>query len=191
MAILDDPSFDPSFHRPNPEKVSYAQPALRTGAITAGVLAVIGLVFYVSGLSETMIRWKYGNLFNNVLNFGLMFYFIFVGLKAHRKNDLGGYLSVGRGIGFGSLAGLAAGVISAVWTYIFMNWIAPDMSDTIRQVAMQQMADSGLDEDAIENQMKIVEKFMSPGVIAVFVAVFSAIFGFIIGLISGAILKKE
>lgn len=189
MAILDDFTDLPT--RPNPSKVSFVNPALRAGGIAAGVLAVVGLVMYVAGASEAMIKSQSGSWLNSLMQFGFMFYFIHMGLKNHRKNDLGGYLSIGRGIGFGTLAGLMVGLLSAVWAYIFMTWIAPDMTEMIRQATMQQMADSGLDEDQIEQQMQIAEKFMTPGVMAIFVTIFSVIFGFVIGLISGAILKKE
>ncbi len=184
-------NLDSTFNTPNPKNVKYSHLAMRTALILTGISIALNLVFYIAGLSEEMMKnptLKWGNM---LFSFALTFYFVFTALKNHQKNDLGGFMSIGRGIGFGSLTGLIAGLLTAVWTLIFMTWIAPETSDQIMEITMQDMAKQGLSEEQIEQQMPYVKPFLTPTAMGIMLTIFSVFFGFLCGWISGAILKKE
>lgn len=184
MAILDQ-------QMPHPETVPYRDLAVRTGAVIALILTVLGLVMYVADLNEALMRNKALNWGNNLLSFGIAFWFIFSALKNHRQNDLGGYLSTGRGIGFGTLAGVVMGIVSAVWVWVFMTYVDTELIEVIRRVTIEDMERKGLDEGQIEESMKYAAPFMSAGFIASMTVFFGIFTGFLAGLFSGLILKRQ
>jgi len=165
--------------------------ALMAGLIIAAITNVIALIIYVAGLNEVMMTNKPLSWLNNLLSLGITFYFIHVAIRTFRDQDNSGYLSVGQGIGLGTLAGLVAGVIGAIWIYIFMTYIAPDMLDTIKRVSMEQMQQSGQSEEQVEQAMEMTSMFFSPAIIALMVPFFSTFLGFLSGLVSGLIQKKD
>ncbi len=180
----------------NFEQTDTPQKTLSSRAVTAGVyIAGIGillnLITYVAGLNETLMTntaLKWGN---NLLLFGITFYFIYNAAQLHRGIDLGGVFSTGQGLGLGTIAGLVAGLITAVWLVIFMGFIAPEMMDQIKEIAMQDMERSGQSEEQIEQAMEYASFFFSPVFFAIVTVIFSVFVGFLAGLISGLMLKKE
>ncbi|HNG89506.1 MAG TPA: DUF4199 domain-containing protein [Saprospiraceae bacterium] len=167
------------------------QRALLAGAYAAAVGAVISLIFYVTGLDKMMLESQALSWLNRLILLGVTFYFIYKGVEAHRDRDLGGYISVGKAVGLGTLAGLVNGLLSAIWIYIFMNFVAPEMLDTIKEVAMRQMEEQGQSEEQIEQSMKIASSFFSAGFMSIITLFFSLILGVISGLISGLALKRD
>jgi hypothetical protein len=165
--------------------------AVTAGAYAAGAGIALGLISYVTGLSETMMKNSALNWLNNLILFGIIFYFIYKAAQQYRNLDNDGFLSVGQGIGIGTLAGLASGVITAIWMMIFMGVIAPDMMDKIKEITMQQMQEKGQTEEQIEQAMEFSAFFFSPVFFAIVTLFFSIFIGFLAGLVSGLMLKKE
>jgi uncharacterized protein YybS (DUF2232 family) len=180
MATLDNP-----MNAPDPGSVSPWPVSMRYGGIIALILVVFGLVLHLSGISDPANPSGASQVLS-CLNYVIMIAGIVMAIKFHRDKELGGYLTLGRGIGTGSLTGLVIGVISAVWMIIFMMFIAPDMSDAIKEAAMSQ-AQPGQEEMT----EKMVGYFTNPYMLAAFSLFGSVLIGFLTGLIGGAILKKE
>ncbi len=165
--------------------------AMTAGLYIAGATIVLGLVIYVAGLNEMMMTNKPLSWLNNLLNLGIMFYFIHTAIRLYRDQDNGGYLTAGNGMGLGSLAGLVAGIITAIWMVIFMTFIAPDILDMTKRVTMEQMQENGQSEEQAEQFMEMSAMFFSPAFIGIMTAIFSVFFGFLCGLVSGLIQKRE
>ena len=176
---------------PAPPAKTLASRATTAGLIIAGITSLIALIIYVCGLNEIMMTNKPLSWLNNLISLGITFYFVHTAIRMFRDNDNSGYLTVGQGIGLGSLAGLVAGVVSGIWMYIFMVFIAPDLIETIKQISMQQMQESGQSEEQIEKAMEMASMFFSPAIIALMVPFFSLFIGFLAGLVSGLIQKRD
>ena len=164
---------------------------MMAGLLTAGIVSLVGLLVYVTGFNETLMTNKPLSWLNNLLTLGIMFYFVNKAALVFRDTDNSGFLSIGQGIGLGTLAGLVAGIASGLWSYIFMVFIAPDMLDTIKQVSMEQMQKSGQSEEQIDKAMEMMGMFFSPAFIAAIMIFFFLFIGFLSGLISGLIQKRE
>lgn len=173
-----------------PQKTFFNR-ALTAALYMAGIGIALNLIFYVTGLNEPMMTDNTLKWVNNLVLIGITFYFIYKATQLRRDIDLGGYLSVGNGIGLGTMAGLLSGVISAVWVAVFMGLIAPDMIDKIKEITATQMAESGQSEEQIEQAMEFSAFFFSPTFFAIVTVFFSVFIGFLSGLVSGLILKKE
>lgn len=163
-----------------------------TAAIYISVVAIaLNLVFYVTGLNEPMMTNTALKWLNNLILFGITFFFIHKAAQLRRDVDQEGYFSISNGMGLGTLTGLLAGVINAVWVLIFMGLIAPDLIDTIKEIATEQMMQSGQSEEQIEKAMEFSAFFFSPTFFAIVTVIFLTFLGFLAGIVSGLILKKE
>ena len=170
--------------------VSVMPTALRYGLIGALIMIALGLVLQVTG--QVDYTQTGGGMLNNLIFYGTIIGVVVMAIKAHRDKDLGGYISYGRSLGVGTLAAVVLGIISSIWVFVQMTYISPEILDTVREAAMEQMAEQqGGDEEAMEAAQGIMEMMLSPGVMALMGVVTTAIVGFVISLIGGAILKKE
>jgi hypothetical protein len=176
---------------PDPHSTSYRTRAIQAGLIIAVISIFIGLITYLSGYSEVLMKSSGLRWVNNLLSLGYTGYFIYTACLQHRNEDLGGYISLGRCMGIGTVSGLATGLVLGVWTVLFMNVIAPEFMDQIIKVTMDQMAEKGLGEDEIERQMTFVRPFFSPVSFFLTSLIFSVFMGFIISLVIGLVVKKD
>lgn len=184
MALLDQ-------QPPHPSTVPFAAQAARTGAIVALALVVYNLVIYLAGLNRAFMENTSLSLLNNLITFGAYFWLLYSALQTHRREDLGGYLSAGRGAAYGAIVGVVSGAITAVWMLVFINYIAPGLLDEIKTVVAQQMSDRGLDEEQVEKQMEMSAFFFKPTGMAIMGFIFSVFMGALAGSIAGLILRKK
>jgi cation transport ATPase len=180
-----------NFDQSETPRKSLTNRATTAGAYAAGVSILLGLIIYLAGMNKQMMADTTLKWLNNLLLFAILFYFVYKAAQQYRDIDRGGYLSIGNGLGLGTLAGVIAGLISAVWTVVFMIFIAPEMSAQIKEITMEQMAQSGQSEEKIEEAMKYMDFFLSPTFFAIMVVLFYVFLGFLAGLVSGLMLKKE
>jgi len=165
---------------------SYQSVVLKYGGIAALIGIVLGLVMYMADMIDPA-----NNTIASIIQMVVYVVAIVLAIKEHREEDLGGYISFGRAFTVGILTTLVLAIINAIWTYIFMSFIAPDMVDMIMDAQMQAMSEQGMDEDAIEQAIEMSKGFMSPGMISV-MSIFGSLFmGAIISLITSAIMKKN
>jgi len=176
---------------PDPQSVSYRMRAIQAGLIIAVISIFVGLITYLSGYSEVLMKSSGLRWANNLLSLGYTGYFIYTACLQHRNEDLGGYISLGRCLGIGTVSGLATGLLLGVWTVLFMNVIAPEFVDEIIKVTMDQMAEKGLGEDEIERQMSFVKPSFSPVSFFLTSLIFSVFMGFLISLVVGFVVKKD
>lgn len=176
---------------PQPQK-TIGQRAMTAGLLIAAAGILVNLVFYVTGMDMEMLTNPTVSWINRILLIGLTYYFLHIALKKYRDEDAGGYVSVGQGLGLGTLAGLVSGVVSAVWFYFFTTFIATDMMDRIKEATMQQMQEqSGQSAEQAEKAMEMMSFFFSPVFFAIAMILSSIFFGFLCGLVAGLVLKKD
>ncbi len=172
-------------------KKTMMQRAMNAGLLIAGAGILVNLVFYVTGMDIEMISNPALSWMNRILLIGITYYFLHAALRSHRDEDLGGYVSVGQGIGMGTLAGLISGVISAIWFYLFTTFIATDMMDKIKEITLDQMQKQGQSADQADKAMEMMSFFFSPLFFTIIIIISSAFFGLLCGLVAGMVLKKD
>lgn len=180
MTTLDDP------HRiVDPSSVSVWPTAMRYGGILSLALIVLGLVMHLSGMSDPANPNTLSQVINCLNNIAIAVVVVFA-IKAHRDKDLGGFMTMGRGIGVGTATSLVIGVITAIWMIVFMTLIDPTLGEAIKDAAMEK-AQPGQEEMT----EKIVGFFSNPFFMAIFVLVVTVFIGFFTALIASAIMKKD
>ena len=156
---------------------------LKWGLIISFALVAISVIVYIAGMSTNKaIGW---------VNYILMFVGVIFATKVFRDEKCGGYISFGTAFKFGFFTLFLVGVITAIYTYVFFSFIAPELTGKILTQVENDMLNSGQSEEQIEMAMSYTRKFMTPGWMVAWVLVGSVFMGAIFSLISAAVVKKE
>jgi len=159
------------------------EPALLYGAITGGAIILHSIILYTLDASFSGYSKVMGYLLPAVL--------LAVVLFLYRKEYLGGSMTYSQSLGMGTLIMVVAGIISAIYMFIFMKYLDPDFIKLIVQVQEEEMLKRGMDEAAIEQAMEFTSKMRSVGVMTIMSFLSTAFMGFIFSLIISIFLKKE
>lgn len=153
--------------------------ALRYGLLTGLVSIIFSAIQFLTHTDQSPLRWL-----------GLLISLGGIWMAHNEFKKRGdGYMSYGQGLGIGTLLSLIAGLMSAVFFYLWVSAIDPTFVDHIIEIQRQQMEAKGMEESQIDNAMEMSKPFMKPGVMSLFVILFSVFFGFVISLIVSAFTK--
>ncbi|MEQ8413579.1 MAG: DUF4199 domain-containing protein [Imperialibacter sp.] len=154
---------------------------LQYGVIAGVVMIIYGLVLQLTGLVfESWASW---------INYIFLAVIIFLAHKKF-KEDGDGFLSFGQGLGVGFWISLVGGVISSVFSFIYITFVDPSFIETMMEKARYDMEEQGMADAQIDQAMAMTENFLNPGMMFVFGIVGVLFFGFILSLIVSAITKK-
>ncbi len=161
--------------------------ALMYGVFTAIVLIVIDVVFYLTGLPSTSkIRY---------ISFLFIIGGMMLGTIKYRDKVMGGYISYGKAFLSCFLIALIAGLITAIYSYIFLSFIDPAYLQTTIEQGMEQsrakLEAKGMSEEQIQSSMDMASGFMKPGMMSLMAFFGTAIWGAILALIVSIFIKKE
>ena len=185
MTTLDDNYIDPA-------DVKILPTALYYGGIAGLITILIGLATSLLDLVDPADPSSISSWIVSILNWGVIIGAIYMAIKSQKDNELGGYLSMGRGIGTGMLTALILAVVSLVWTYVFFSYIDPGMIADIKEMQLVELEKQGLTEQQIEDTLPTLEKFSTPFAMGAVGALMTLlIFGLPTSIISSAILKKD
>jgi hypothetical protein len=183
MTTLDNPS-----NLPDPAAVSPRPTAIRYGLIAGLVLIVLSVLYNVTGMID--YTGQNSNVIPNILNWGTIIAALVLAIKHHRDNELGGFISLGRCVGLGSLTSLVIGVISGIFGVLYFTVIDPGLKGEILSQLQEQFEEQGLDENAIDMAMSWTENMFSPLGLFLMTSLSTLLGGVILSLIIGAIMKK-
>lgn len=115
--------------------------------------------------------------------------FLFLAQKEF-KDELRGYITFGQAYSTGFRYALFTGLISALFTYIYLQWLSPEMMDKVIEATRASLEEKDTPSDQAEKALEMTRQW-GPLFGAFAVAIGYAIFGAIISLIGAAIFKKE
>ena len=132
------------------------QPLLKT-ALKYGAIAGLGnfvffLLIYFMG-KNPLGNWSWAGIWITIV-------VLILGTKFHRNNDLGGYMSYGRGLGIGMLIIVFSAFLFALLAYSFGNFIDASIPQMMINDFMEGMekARKFLGEDKYQTIMDTFEK---------------------------------
>jgi hypothetical protein len=99
------------------------KPALQYGLIMALALVMLSLVFYLVGAATN--KWA------GWLSYPVIIGLLVFSIMKFRDEQNGGFITYGRALGFGTLVGVFAGLIYAVYAFIFFKFIAPELQEIL------------------------------------------------------------
>jgi hypothetical protein len=106
------------------------------------------------------------------------------------RDQLSGFLSFGQGFSAGFRFSVFAGLLLAIFMYIYLGILSPQVLEKAMNQQQAKLEQQGLSQEQIDKGMEIAKKY---GTLfgAFGAAIGSAVLGAIVSLIGAAIFKKE
>jgi signal transduction histidine kinase len=176
------------FANPNPQSMEKKNTSILYNGL------IWGLIIGFAGIIYQVILYMLNQNLSQALGFaGLLITFglLILGMRSFRDVIRDGILPFGTAFSFGIVAIVVSGIIGTVYGYLMWTVIDPDIVTRMMEMQTQKMLDRGLPDEAVEQAMGFITRFMKPGLMAVFGLVNSIVMGVILSLIAGAIMKRE
>ena len=137
------------------EKKSGWPIAMKYGLILAFASIVINLGFYLIEPNSFDSKFKLSNVLQFLITAIASVYILMMAGKIRRDEDLDGYVSYGKALGFSMQTSIPAALIIAFYTYIFFTYINPEFLTKMWEMQAEQMAQSGKSDEEIELAMSM------------------------------------
>jgi len=164
------------------KKRSLSSNALNYGLITGAVLIVYSLLLYIANLYLNKTLGYVGYVF---LLGGMVW-----GTLEYRKKAANGFLTYGQAFNSCFLIGLFAGILAAIYMFVFAQFINPGLINEIIDQAKASFQDKNMTDDQIETALDYARKFTSPIMMMIWALVGYTIVSLILGLLAAIFLKK-
>lgn len=166
-------------------KTSLTQMALTNGLLTGFVLILISLVFYLLNDPTNQIA--------TYISYVVIIAGIVWSTLAWRRDGLGGYITYGQAVGIGSYTILFTALISAVYMFVFMQFIDPGVKDIFIAQAEEQILTRTPDipDEQLDAALALTERMFNPLILAISTLFTYGLLGVLFSLITSAFLKKK
>jgi hypothetical protein len=75
---------------------------------------------------------------------------LYMGIKKYRDQELGGNITYGSALGYGTLLGLFAGILVAFITYIYLKFVDNGIIQFTIEEQQRAFYESGMEDEQIE-----------------------------------------
>ncbi len=175
MNVQPEPSFRPI--------------AIRYGFIAVLLMVVVDLITRFSGFVDPTDPSTAMNGFMVFPIYWIILITTFIlAIKKHRDEDLGGFITFGRGFSLAFMAGLVIVAVTILWSFLYVQVIDPDSIEISREMAISQAEDQGASASDVEGSINF---FTSPIVIALMAGIFRLLGVVIFGLIAASVAQKK
>jgi hypothetical protein len=158
--------------------------ALNYALITAALLIVLDLIFYVMDIApRSEIRFVSWLIYIG----GIIW-----GQKVYRDVHSNGLVSYGKSFSIGFTVGFFAALIVAVYSFVFIKFFDPAVVTQAIEASEQQLIESGnMTDEQVDAALEMTARFTTPFMISIMALIFSTIGITIISLITSIFIKKE
>ncbi|OGX84056.1 hypothetical protein BEN47_16895 [Hymenobacter lapidarius] len=164
----------------NSTSVSTTSVGLRYGLLTGLVSIIISFGIFAAQMEDSPIKY----ISYLVLIGGLV-----MAMRYYKANNLG-FMSYGEGLGIGVMVSAVVGVLSAIFTYVYMNIIDTDAVARMTEKVRAGMEEGGkLTDEQIDQSMAMAGKFMNGPFMVVAVVISSVLVGLVFSLVISAFIK--
>jgi hypothetical protein len=164
-------------------KVTVSQIALKYGLYLGLVLIILSMIIEFMNLDmKTQQNLGYINYVGALVA-------IILAHKAFKENG-DGFMTIGQGLGIGTLVSLISGAILAVFTYVYIKFVDDSILTKIKDMQIEELEKRGMSDAEIEQAMKVAGIFMSAEMMIVWIILGMVFIGFILSLIVSLFTKK-
>lgn len=166
-------------------KPSSFRVAINQGLLLGLALIIFSLILYVAGTGPKSSL--------NYLTYLIIVIGMFLSMKQWRDKFNNGFITYGNAFKHGFYVILITGILTAIWTFIFYNYIAPDEVAKIIEATEENLYKSqpNMSEEQVEMALKWSKMFVSPKIMALTGFFGNIILGVILGAILSFFIKKE
>jgi hypothetical protein len=153
-----------------------------------------GLILGFAGVIYSVILYMLDQSTNQALGYAgliITIVLLILGMRSFRDSVRDGIMPFGTAFSFGILAIVVSGIIGTIYAYLLFNVIDPDLITRIQEIQVEKMLDRGIPEEALDEVLPRMERFMQPGLLALMGLLSSLFMGAIISLILAAIFKRD
>lgn len=162
---------------------SLRQSAMYYGAIIGALLVFFMLFSYVFNLTAST--------FMGYLQYFIMAVGIYISQKKYRDEEMGGLMSYGKALGFGTLTIFFSALIVGFFTYVLYAVIDPGLLTQIINAAEKALYESGLSQKEIDDAMAVTIKITNPLILSLAAVLGTTFFGFLFSLATSFLTKKD
>ena len=166
-----------------PVKCTLMNNSIKYGLYTGIAMVLLSLLFYALDVKAT--SWP------QYVSIGLLLVGIILGTIAFRDKCNSGFISYGRSLGSGVMISLIAGIILAVYSYLNVAFLNPEMIDQMMRAGEENLMNQGLSDDQIDQAMGMTTMFMTPVFIAITSLFSMVLWGTLFSLLASIFLKKD
>jgi len=155
--------------------------AIRYGLLTGLVSIIVSFALNATELDQTPAKW----LSTAILIGGIVLAHKF--FKQHNE----GFLTFGQGVAIGAILSAVVGALSAIFSYVYINFVDPDYATRIMDKARADLEAQGTMSDAqIEQAMAFTMKFMNGPLMIATVLFMIILMGLLASLVISAFTKN-
>ena len=150
------------------------------GVYAGAIAIVLILIQYFTGMDKTST----GNWFG-YLSLPFLIFFIYLAAKERKEDEFAGKLSYGQGVGTGALVGLWAGIFTAIFLWIYINYINLTFVDMIVERQRAAMVQSNANPQDIERITTATRTYAGPMSVAIVLlsnVFFATVFALIVSI---------
>ncbi len=184
MAILED-----SGNYIDPQTVSIIPTGNKWGLILGAASVIMALLFFLLGIID--YTGTNSNWIPNLIQWGGTAVIFYMAIQAHRDEDLGGFISLGRCIQLGAYMGLISGVLAAIYMFVHVQYLQPDFANIAIEAAVNSAEAKGQDPDKVREGLEMMRWIFSPMSMMTIGFLGSILSSLFIALIAGLFMKKE
>lgn len=153
-----------------------------------GVLTILVnvIAYMINGIQMDRPFWE--KALGWIVFIGVLFMAI---LKFREVNN--GNLKIGQAIKTGLGVALIGGLITAIYVFIFFNYVEPNALGDMLEMTQEKMLEQNPDmsDEQMEMALKMTKMFLSPTAMIFLTIIGNLIMGLIVSLVGGLIFKKE
>ncbi|PLX05566.1 MAG: hypothetical protein C0598_14240 [Marinilabiliales bacterium] len=160
-------------------------PSITYGFLMGIILVIYSLILYILELNE--------NTWLGIVSYVITAVFLFYVITNFRDKQQNGFLSYGKGVSVGTLTGLFASVVLAIFIFIYVNYIDPSIVEKALVQAEEGILQRApnISDEALEQQMSMVEIFTKPVFMAVTSIIWYTIVSLVFSLLISIFAKRE
>lgn len=164
------------------QPISTARTALKWGVILGVALIIYSLFLYLTdNIGNSKLGW---------VSFVVSIGGLVLAMRDYRTLN-GGYMSYSEGLTIGTLTSGVSGLLSSLFSVFYTTVIDTGVMERMVDKTRDQLEESGLPDEQIEQQIKFVEMFQSPGLTFAFGVIGAVIFGLLLSLVISAIMRRN
>lgn len=157
------------------------------GMLYGLIMSVVSIVYFIALiLASVDMTSGFGRWFSTIFYIAIIY-------LAHKnfKDNGDGFLSFGQGMSITFWISIVSSAIYSVFFYIYIKFLDSTFVEMIKDKQMEEMQAKGMQEEQIDQAMKMASMFMSPEVMSIFSIVFGVIFILIIGIFITLFTQKK
>ena len=165
-----------------PTTVTTTSVGTRYGLLTGLVSIIISFGLFAAHLEQSPLRFISFLVLAGGMAMAMRFY----------KDNNQGFMRFGEGVGIGTILSAVVGALTAIFTYVYMNIVDPEVVGRMMEKAREDMEARGnLSDDQIDQGMAMAGKFMNGPIMLAGVVLGTVFFGVLLALIVSAFIKHS